>query len=557
MIRSMRISCKMFIAPSVVILALVVIALYAIAAIDEQRLALARLDEQAFGRFARATSLLEEANDLHTSLYRLTSAVGNGSSDATRKRALANLETKMDRMANSLNQSVGPEQEDSDRLKTAAEAYTSAIKELVGMVSGDTALVVVLMKAADEAYGPFIREVSALKEAARNEQAAQMARLREAATSVYLVLIAGTLGALAISILLTVLVSRTISSPIKAMTLAMTALSRGDTTVSFPRFGQRDEVGDMAAALAIFQENALRMARLEDERHLARRQAEDERREALRSLARRLQAPIDAVSGKLLNAARTMHDCVGKVSQATGSVNALSIEVDRETAALSSEIGAVTGASEKLGTSINEIAEVSDRTRSMAGDAVARIATINERFDTLQASVRGIGDIVALIRSIAGQTNLLALNATIEAARAGEAGRGFAVVANEVKGLANQTSGATADVSGLIANVQISSDGAAGMVASINDIVQALHTAIRSVAISVDQQRTAVSQITRIIQLTSNVATIVAEAGKRLRIAAEDSHQSVQDLDAIVRLVGEQSENLSRDVKAFVSEVAA
>ncbi len=50
------------------------------------------------------------------------------------------------------------------------------------------------------------------------------------------------------------------------------------------------------------------------------------------------------------------------------------------------------------------------------------------------------------IRTIARTTNMLALNASIEADRAGDAGRTFAVLADEIKRLAQDTRGATDDI---------------------------------------------------------------------------------------------------------------
>ncbi|MDD2703266.1 MAG: methyl-accepting chemotaxis protein, partial [Candidatus Omnitrophica bacterium] len=68
-----------------------------------------------------------------------------------------------------------------------------------------------------------------------------------------------------------------------------------------------------------------------------------------------------------------------------------------------------------------------------------------------------IGQITQTITTIADQTNLLALNAAIEAARAGEAGRGFAVVAEEVRKLAEASSGAVRRIGGIIKSIQAES----------------------------------------------------------------------------------------------------
>jgi methyl-accepting chemotaxis protein len=149
------------------------------------------------------------------------------------------------------------------------------------------------------------------------------------------------------------------------------------------------------------------------------------------------------------------------------------------------------------------------------------------------------------------------LNATIEAARAGEAGRGFAVVASEVKALAEQTSKATAEITGHIGAVQSSTDQAANAILGIGKTINDINHIASTIAAAVEEQGAATEEIARNVDQASQGTTEVNRNITGVNSAAETSSASAGQVLSSATELAQQSEKLRTEMQKFLATVRA
>ena len=297
-----------------------------------------------------------------------------------------------------------------------------------------------------------------------------------------------------------------IAAPLRALAKPLGELAEGNFSVVIPGMSRKDEVGQIAVAVA------------------------------------EMVKQVRSVIGSIKSSAREVTNASAEISTSTTDLSqrteeqAASLE---ETSASMEEIASTVKNNaenaRKASDSAANTQKVADRGGEVVAQAVQAMAKIEE-------SSRKISDIIGVIDEIARQTNLLALNAAVEAARAGEAGRGFAVVASEVRSLAQRSSQAAKDIKGLITNSNSQGIDGVELVnragAALGEIVESIKSVayiISDIANASNEQSTGIEQInkalTQMDEVTQQNSALVEEnaaTAKALENQAKDMGEQVE-----------------------------
>jgi methyl-accepting chemotaxis protein len=355
---------------------------------------------------------------------------------------------------------------------------------------------------------------------------------------------------------------RQFTRPVARLARSMHLLSDGDLEVEIPPT-RGDEIGEMVKAVQVFKDNAIEQRRLEHEQQRLREeqeQAEHMARERTKKVDELISAFDKTVSEVLTSFGSStgqMKLTAGSIVEAAQNTEEQSQSVNKASEEASVNVESVASAAEQLMTSVSEISRQVAQATEIAQTAVNETQESSEQMNGLAEAAKQISSVIGLIQDIAEKTNLLALNATIEAARAGDAGKGFAVVASEVKSLANQTSDATEEISGLVGKIQSASSGAVTGIEKISKTISEIDNVSATIATSVGQQEEATSEISRSIHEAAGSTSQVQSSMSIVEEAASETNQAANMVLSASSEMATQTEELRARVETFLKDVKA
>ena len=271
--------------------------------------------------------------------------------------------------------------------------------------------------------------------------------------------------------------------------------------------------------------------------------------DVLKNNLNEMSAILRSMLGSIRETATSLNTAISEILAVTTEQASMSAEQAASVSETTSTIQEVRQTAEQAAERARQVGEVVKESTRVADEGQhavqstmegmnkirEQVGTIAETILNLSEQTQQIGEIISTVNDIADQSNLLALNAAIEAARAGEAGKGFAVVAEEVRGLAEQSKQATAQVKDILGEIQKAANTAvmvteegtkraeAGVllarttgeaIVTIMERIQQAAQAAQQIAVSTRQQLSGMDQIVTAME-SINKATIQTDIGTK------------------------------------------
>ena len=367
----------------------------------------------------------------------------------------------------------------------------------------------------------------------------------------------GGLAGLIVAGMVAFWLGRGIVAPLDRTCAVMDELTKGNLAFEVPYTGRKNEIGRMARSLQIFKDHLAESERLRAEQERSKLQAAEERRAVLARIADEFERSIGGViqtttgaAGELQSSAQSMSTIVSGTSDQSAKVAAAAEQTAKN-------VQMVSASAEQLSSSIQEIAKQVTQSSSIAQNAVGQATRTESMVEKLVHATQKIGEVMALIQTIAGQTNLLALNATIESARAGEAGKGFAVVANEVKALSAQTAKATEEITSQIEAIRDATGSTVTAIREIGATIGQMNEITEAIAAAVEEQGVATKEIARSVQQAAQGTQGVMQHIVGVREASGQVGAAAAQVLSAAAQLGNQSTELKSQTGRFLGNVRA
>jgi methyl-accepting chemotaxis protein len=336
-------------------------------------------------------------------------------------------------------------------------------------------------------------------------------------------------GAVALGVIVSFVITRSIIKPIGDVLFRLKDIAQGDGDLTTRlTVASKDEIGELARNFNMFVAKLQTM--IQDIAENAATLAET-------------STELSVISTQLSAGSKQTSDKSGVVAVAaeemSTNVNSVAAAMEQATTNMS----LVASTTEQVTASVNEIAKNSENAQSITNRAVTHATSTMEKVDNLGKATQAISKVTEVITEISEQTNLLALNATIEAARAGEAGKGFAVVANEIKELAKQTASATMKIRNQIEGIQKSTGETVTDIEQISDVIANIDEIVGTIAAAVEEQSTAMKEITLNI---SQASSGVKEVNQNVSQSSKATEDIARDISEVNQAAAEMTNNSSQ-----------